>query len=45
MLERQEPLRQGDNKDSQERVKQAAYFAVVYSGRAPGKVSFLKTCC
>ena len=41
MLERQEPAQQGDAKDPQEREKQAAYFAVVYSARAPGKVSIL----
>ena len=43
--QRQRPAQQGDAKDPQEWERQAAYFAVVYSARAPGKVSFLKTCC
>ena len=44
VLEQQEPAQQGDAKDPEEREKQAAYFAVVYSARAPGKVRILQTC-
>lgn len=37
----QGPAQQGDAKDPQGQEKQAAYFAVVYSARAPGKVRVL----